>query len=104
MNIQKNADVDKINLTVLLEDCVGNLDFLLEKVGLLTEDIYINYSKRMDLSSECGRVEAENIFRIAHIRSDILCNYMLEIRKMMPELQKIAHTLYETMKEEKMFK
>ncbi len=101
MNTQKNAEVDKINLTVLLDDCVGNLDFLLEKVGLLTEDIYINYSKRMELSSECGRIEAENNFRIARIRSDILCNYMHEIRKVMPELQKITHTLYEVIKEEK---
>ena len=97
MITQEDKTVDKRHLAVQLDDYVGFLEVLTQKVDILTDDLYISYAKRLDLTDKIGQMEAESNLRMARIRIDVICDYMTKIRKIMPELLKSAQSLYDAL-------
>ena len=68
MNTQQNTK----KIFVQMADCISELDMLLEKINVLTDDIFTNCLEKIDLKSERGRFCAEYDINLARIKASMV--------------------------------
>jgi len=69
-----------------MADYFSELVFLIEKINVLTEEIYITLHSKFDLESERGRYVAEHNLKIASIKSDMTRKFVCESARKVKEL------------------
>lgn len=76
-----------------IADVACELNMLIEKVNVLTEDIYINFFYNSDLKSERGKHIAEYDYQVAAIKSDMIRGYMTDAVKKSNELLALSDNI-----------
>ncbi len=71
MNTQKNFKSSLVQMT----DYIAELVSLMEKVNVLTDDVFVNSLDKIDLKSERGRFCAEYDINIARIKLDMMISF-----------------------------
>ena len=94
----KSQELIKKSLT--LTDSVTELNNLIEKIFVLSGDVFENYIEKIDFKTERGKQTAEIDFNIIKVMIDVMHSYIfnaLEISRYLPEL---SEDILETLKKE----
>ena len=94
----KSQELIKKSLT--LADSVTELNNLIEKIFVLSGDVFENYIEKIDFKTERGKQTAEIDFNIIKVMIDVMHSYIfnaLEISRYLPEL---SEDILETLKKE----
>ena len=94
----KSQELIKKSLT--LADSVKELNNLIEKIFVLSGDVFENYIEKIDFKTERGKQTAEIDFNIIKVMIDVMHSYIfnaLEISRYLPEL---SEDILETLKKE----
>ena len=94
----KSQELIKKSLT--LTDSVTELNNLIEKIFVLSGDVFENYIEKINFKTERGKITAEIDFNIIKVMIDVIHSYIfnaLEISKNLPEL---SEDILEMLKEE----
>ena len=76
MNLQKNENKTTSISPIEIADTISELTHLLEKIGVLTEDISQDFFEKIDLKSERGRFTAEYDINILKLKWAIMIEYI----------------------------
>lgn len=76
MNLQKKENKTNILSPIEIADTISELTHLLEKIGVLTEDISQDFFEKIALKSERGRFCAEYDINILKLKWGIMTEYI----------------------------
>ena len=74
-----------------LADSITDLDFVIDKINILSEDICLNYVEKINLNSERGKLTAEYDIKVVKSILEILHSYIIKasaLSSSLPELSK----------------
>lgn len=71
-----NTKKELISMAMTMADHISELDSLLEKVDVLTDELLTDYIEKMDLRSEVGVFAAKYNFRAARIKGDMIRRFI----------------------------
>ena len=76
MNLQKNENKTNMVSPIKIADTISELTQILEKIGVLTEDISNDFFEKIDLKSERGRFCAEYDINVLRLKWGIMMEYV----------------------------
>ena len=100
MKKTKLKSQELIKKSLALTDSVTELNNLIEKIFVLSGDVFENYIEKINFKTERGKITAEIDFNIIKVMIDVIHSYIfnaLEISRNLPEL---SNNILETLKEE----
>lgn len=100
MKKTKLKSQELIKKSLALTDSVTELNNLIEKIFVLSGDVFENYIEKINFKTERGKLTAEIDFNIIKVMIDVIHSYIfnaLEISKNLPEL---SNDILEMLKEE----
>lgn len=89
MNKNRTNSQELIKKSLTLADSVAELNDLIEKIFVLSSDVFENYIEKINFKTERGKVTAEIDFNIIKVMIDVIHSYIvnaLEISRNLPEL------------------
>ena len=91
--MNKKEILNTTSSLVLMADSLTELDLLLEKLTILSQDLSFNYLDKIDINTQRGKLTAEYDLNIARVKSDVIYDYALhskELTENLLELSKIS--------------
>ncbi|MBE7032833.1 MAG: hypothetical protein E7406_01220 [Ruminococcaceae bacterium] len=89
MNKNKFDSQELIKKSVSLADSVTEIDSILEKLYVISSDVFENYIEKINLKTERGRLNAEIDFNIIKVMMDVIHTHIVrafDISRKLPEL------------------
>ena len=82
-----------------MADSVTEIDSILEKLYVLSSDVFENYIERINFKTERGRLNAEMNFNIIKVMLDVSHTYIVEALEISKNLPALSDNILEELKE-----
>ena len=99
MNLLKSIPEEIVKKTIELTDLLSELDGLIEKIQVISDDICDNHIEKVNFKSPRGKLTAELDFDIIKVMMDVLCNYISEASEISRKVPKLSSNIYESLVE-----
>lgn len=100
MNKNKLDSRELIQKSLSLADSVTEIDSILEKLYVLSSDVFENYIEKINFKTERGRLNAEMDFNIIKVMMDVIHTYIVEATEISRSLPALSDNIIEELKEE----
>lgn len=97
MNLLKSIPEEIVEKSIELTDLLSELDGLIEKIDVLSNDVYDNHIEKINFKTERGKLNAEYDFNIIKVMMDVLCNYIAEVSEISRKVPKLSNDIYESL-------
>ena len=87
------------DMSLQIADYISELNSLLQKIAVLTDDISSNYLEKINLKSERGLYEAEYDINIIKLKTDMLIGYVFPATRILEKLVKYSGEITNNIKE-----
>lgn len=99
MNLLKSIPDEIVKKSIELTDLLSELDGLIEKIHVLSDDVCDNYIEKINFKSPRGKLTAELDFNIIKVMMDVLCNYIAEASAISKNVPKLSSDIYDSLVE-----
>lgn len=99
MNKNKSDSRELIQKTRSLADSVAEIDSILEKLHVLSSDVFGNYIEKINFKTERGRLNAEMDFNIIKVMMDVIHSYIVQAFDISRNLPVLSDDILEKLKE-----
>ncbi len=99
MNKNKSDSRELIQKSRSLADSVADIDFILEKLYILSSDVFENYIEKINFKTERGRLNAEMDFNIIKVMMDVIHSYIVRASDISRNLPVLSDNILEELKE-----
>ncbi len=93
-----NTNENILEKAITLTDSLAELNFLLERLELLSDDIWGNYIEHINFKTERGKLTAEYDFNIVKVMTGVVHNYIVEASKIAGNLPEISKEILQEIK------
>ena len=93
-----NTNENILEKAITLTDSLAELNFLLERINLLSDDVCGNYIEHINFKTERGRLTAEYDFNIVKAMIGVVHNYIVEASKIARNLPEISIEILQEIK------
>ena len=93
-----NTNENILEKAITLTDSLAELNFLLERINLLSDDVCGNYIEHINFKTERGRLTAEYDFNIVKAMIGLVHNYIVEASKIAGNLPEISQEIFQEIK------
>ncbi len=93
-----NTDENILEKAITLTDSLAELNFLLERINLLSDGVCGNYIEHINFKTERGRLTAEYDFNIVKAMIGVVHNYIVEASKIAGNLPEISKEILQEIK------
>ena len=100
MNLLKSTTDEIVRKSIELTDLLSEVDSLIEKIQILSNDVTDNYIEKINFKTERGKLNAEYDFDIIKVMMDVLCNYVAEVSEISRKVPKLSSDIYGCLVEE----
>ena len=100
MNKNKLNSQELIQKSLTLVDSVTEIDSILEKLYVLSSDVFENYIEKINFKTERGRLNAEMDFNIIKVMMDVIHTYIVEAVDISRNLPVLSDNILDELKEE----
>ncbi len=97
MNLLKSIPEEIVEKSIELTDLLSELDGLIEKIDVLSNDVCDNHIEKINFKTERGKLNAEYDFNIIKVMMDVLCNYIAEVSEISRKVPKLSNDIYESL-------
>lgn len=97
MNLLKSIPDEIVEKSIELTDLLSELDGLIEKIDVLSNDVCDNHIEKINFKTERGKLNAEYDFNIIKVMMDVLCNYIAEVSESSRKVPKLSNDIYESL-------
>ena len=97
MNLQKATPEEILKKSIELTDLLSELNGLIEKIHILSDDVSDNHIEKINFKSPLGKLAAELDFNIIKVMMDVLCNYIAEASKISKKVPKLSSDIYDSL-------
>lgn len=97
MNLQKTASEEIVKKSIELTDLLSELDSIIEKIHILSDDVCDNHIEKINFKSPRGKLTAELDFDIIKVMMDVLCNYIAEASEISKKVPKLSSDIYDSL-------
>ena len=97
MNLLKSIPDEIVEKSIELTDLLSELDGLIEKIDVLSNDVCDNHIEKINFKTERGKLNAEYDFNIIKVMMDVLCNYIAEVSEISRKVPKLSSDIYESL-------
>ena len=97
MNLLKSTPEELVEKSIELTDLLSELDGLIEKIDVLSNDVCDNHIEKINFKTERGKLNAEYDFNIIKVMMDVLCNYIAEVSEISRKVPKLSNDIYESL-------
>ena len=81
-----------------LTDSLSELNLLIERINILSDDLCGNHIEKIDFRTERGRVNAEIDFSIIKVMADVIHDHITEASEISENLPKLSTDILESLK------
>ena len=99
MNFTKTISKETIEKLVNLTDSLSDLNNLIEKLYVLSGDVYDNYINRINFKTERGKLNAENDFNIIKVMMEVINSYIVEASEISRNLPEMSDNILDVLRE-----
>ena len=99
MNKNKSDSQELIQKSLTLADSVTEIDSILEKLYVLSSDVFENYIEKISFKTERGRLNAEMDFNIIKVMMDVIHTYIVEVSEISRNLPALSDNILDELKE-----
>lgn len=99
MNKNKSDSRELIQKTLGLADSVAEIDSILEKLYVISSDVFENYIEKINFKTEKGRLTAEYDFNIIKVMTDVIHTYIVEALEISKNLPVLSDNILDELKE-----
>jgi len=99
MNKNKFDSQELIKKSVSLADSVTEIDSILEKLYVISSDVFENYIEKINLKTERGRLNAEIDFNIIKVMMDVIHTHIVEASEISRNLPALSDNILDELKE-----
>ena len=99
MNKNKLDSRELIQKSRSLADSVADVDSILEKLYILSSDVFENYIEKINFKTERGRLNAEMDFNIIKVMMDVIHSYIVRASDISRNLPVLSDNILEELKE-----
>ena len=103
MNKNKSDSRELIQKSLSLADSVAEIDSILEKLHVLSSDIFENYIEKINFKTERGRLNAEMDFNIIKVMMDVIHSYIVQASDISRSLPALSDNILDELKEKLQF-
>jgi len=103
MNKNKFDSQELIKKSVSLADSVTEIDSILEKLYVISSDVFENYIEKINLKTERGRLNAEIDFNIIKVMMDVIHTHIVRAFDISRKLPELSDNILEELKEKLQF-
>ena len=100
MNLFKPTPQEIVEKSLKLTDLLGELDDLIEKLYVLSEDICYNYIERINFNTERGKLNAEIDLNIVKVMMGVTRRYIINASEISKKLSDLSNDILQALKEE----
>lgn len=99
MNKNKSDSQELIQKSLTLADSVTEIDSILEKLYVLSSDVFENYIEKINFKTEKGKLNAEMDFNIIKVMMDVIHTYIVEASEISRNLPALSDNILDEVKE-----
>lgn len=99
MNKNKSDSQELIQKSLTLADSVTEIDSILEKLYVLSSDVFENYIEKINFKTERGKLNAEMDFNIIKVMMDVIHTYIVEASEISRNLPALSDNILDEVKE-----
>ena len=99
MNFTKTISKETIEKLVNLTDSLSDLNNLIEKLYVLSGDVYDNYINRINFKTERGKLNAENDFNIIKVMMEVINSCIIEASEISRNLPEMSNDILEILRD-----
>lgn len=96
----KSNSQELIKKSVTLTDSIAELDAIIEKIYVISSDVFENYIEKMNFKTEKGKLTAEYDFNIIKVMIDVMQSYIARASRISQNLPELSDNILEEIKEE----
>lgn len=100
MNKNKSDSQELIQKSLTLADSVTEIDSILEKLYVLSSDVFENYIEKINFKTERGKLNAEMDYNIIKVMMDVIHTYIVDAFDKSRKLSELSDNILEEIKEE----
>ncbi len=100
MKKTKLKSQELIKKSLVLADSVTELNNLIEKIFVLSSDVFENYIEKINFRTERGKLTAEIDFNIIKVMIDVIHSYIFNALEISRNLPQLSEDILQTLKEE----
>lgn len=100
MNKNKSNTRELIEKSVALTDSLTELDSIIEKIHIISSDVFENYIEKVNFKTEKGKLTAEYDFNIIKVMVDVIHSYIFRASQISRNLPELSDTILEEIREE----
>lgn len=100
MNKNKSDSQELIQKSLTLADSVTEIDSILEKLYVLSSDVFENYIEKINFKTERGKLNAELDFNIIKVMINVIHTYIVEAVDISKNLPALSDNILDELKEE----
>lgn len=95
MNLLKSTTDEIVAKSIELTDLLSELDSLIEKIQILSNDVTDNYIEKINFKTVRSKLNAEYDFAIIKVMMEILGNYIIEAAEISKALPKMSNDVHQ---------
>jgi len=99
MNKNKLNSQELIQKSLTLADSVTEIDSILEKLYVLSSDVFENYIEKINFKTERGKLNAEMDYNIIKVMMDVIHTYIVEASEISRNLPALSDNILDELKE-----
>ena len=99
MNKNELKSQELIKKSLSLADSLSELDYLIKKLHVLSDNMYDNYIEKINFKTERGKLTAEMDFNIIKVMMDIMCSYIAEASEISKNLPELSNDIFDELKD-----
>ena len=99
MKKTKLKSQELIKNSLSLADSVTEIDSILEKLYVLSSDVFENYIEKINFKTERGKLNAEMDFNIIKVMMDVIHTYIVEASEISRNLPALSDNILDELKE-----
>lgn len=100
MNKNRTNSRELIQKSLSLADSVTEIDSILEKIYVLSSDVFENYIEKINFKTERGILNAEMDFNIIKVMMDVIHTYIVQASEISRNLPALSDNILDELKEE----
>ena len=100
MNKNKSDSQELIKKSLSLADSVTEIDSILEKLYVLSSDVFENYIEKINFKTERGILNAEMDFNIIKVMMDVIHTYIVRAFDISRKLPELSDNILDELREE----
>lgn len=93
-----NTNENILEKAITLTDSLAELKFSLERIDILSDEVWCNYIERINFKTERGKLSVEYDFEIIKVMMGVIHNYIDEATEISRNLPDISNDIVEALK------